>query len=144
MTLVYTTIATALFVGIQVIYIYVTWQADRLLRDLREGKVCRAPWAGTVAGDQKHQLDSMCARSRVCVCVCVLCVRVCVCVCVCLCVCVQLCSEEPDSMMQGHAAFTAYRVQRSYGCGWEGGLGQSPVPACAVACLESFAVIPLE
>ena len=38
----------------------------------------------------------------------------------------------------------ACRVQRSYGCGWEGGLGQSPVPACAVACLESLAVIPLE
>ena len=52
----------------------------------------------------------------------------------CVCVCVQLCSEEPDSMMQGHTAFKT--VQRSYGCG--------PVLACAVACLESLAVIPLE
>ena len=69
--------------------------------------------------------------------------RVCVCVC-CVCVCVQLCSEESLYVLQGHTAFTTYRVQRSYGCGWEGGLGQSPVPACAVACLESLAVIPLE
>ena len=61
-----------------------------------------------------------------------------------VCVCVQLCSEESLYVLQGHTAFTTYRVQRSYGCGWEGGLGQSPVPACAVACLESLAVIPLE
>ena len=67
------------------------------------------------------------------------CVRACGCVCACVCVC-------PASLyvLQGHTAFTTYRVQRSYGCGWEGGLGQSPVPACAVACLESLAVIPLE
>ena len=62
----------------------------------------------------------------------------------CVCECVQLCSEESLYVLQGHTAFTTYRVQRSYGCGWEGGLGQSPVPACAVACLESLAVIPLE